>query len=92
MTLMLAIELLAWALVCATWVAALARVATGGRAAAQPPAPETVRVREEDLVRPAVGRDGEPIWVEADEAWWYEIVAWPPRRGSTESGDTALSG
>ena len=35
------------------------------------------RVREEDLVRPAIDPDGRPTWVTPGEVVWHEIVEWP---------------
>jgi hypothetical protein len=39
-----------------------------------------VASREEDRVRPAVDRSGARIWVDEQDLFWYDIVAWPPRR------------
>ena len=64
----------------AVWLAALVRLAGLPRRPAAPEqGPVAITAREEDRVRPAVDADGEPIWVEAEDLFWHEIVSWPPR-------------
>jgi hypothetical protein len=43
---------------------------------ALPQATAAVRLngREEDRIRPALDRSGAPIWVDADDLFWHDIV------------------
>lgn len=77
---MVVFAVLASALCCAVWTAAVIRF-TRGPAGRLTASPGVERPREEDRVRPAVDAAGQPIWVEADELFWHEIVSWPPRHG-----------
>ena len=62
----------------AVWVAAIVHMTRPRRPAAPAPVTSVIITREEDRVRPALDANGKPIWVEAEDIFWHEIVSWPP--------------
>jgi hypothetical protein len=89
---MVLLSVAACALCCAAWAVAVIQFTRRPSQQREVAAPDVVdRPREEDRVRPAVDASGEPIWVDADELFWHEIVAWPRRLADAEKRRTSIS-
>jgi hypothetical protein len=89
---MVVLSIAACALCCAVWTVAVIQLTRTPPPQERAAAPAVVdRSREEDRVRPAVDASGAPIWVDADEVFWHEIVAWPRRLAEADDRRTSVS-
>jgi hypothetical protein len=89
---MVIFAVLACVLCCIVWTVAVIRFTRRPRRGAPTATTrELARPREEDRIRPALDAEGQPIWVDAQDLFWHEIVAWPLHRDSRGERQAAVN-